>query len=194
MLPQEKSQIKIVWWTFSSFHLDDVCLLWVMLSDLMLNDLICSFLWMWGLDQTGCHLDRLWDFLTQRTWVQLPALPLHWPYDLWPSDWSLWTSSTAVVINWNNMEEWCSTLMGHSNAILLQIFFFIFFFLFMATSAAYGGSQARGPVGATAASLYHSHSNARSKPHLRTTPQLMATLDPQPTERSQGSNLSPQWY
>ena len=43
---------------------------------------------------------------------------------------------------------------------------------------AYGGSQARGPIGAVAASLYHSHSKARSEPHLQTTPQLTATLDP----------------
>ena len=31
----------------------------------------------------------------------------------------------------------------------------------------YGSSQARGPVGATAAGLCHSHSNVRSEPHLR---------------------------
>ena len=55
----------------------------------------------------------------------------------------------------------------------------LFFFLsFMATPKAYGGAQARGPVGAVAAGLHHSHSNARSKPRLRPTPQLMATPDP----------------
>ena len=32
-----------------------------------------------------------------------------------------------------------------------------------ATPAAHGGSQARGPIGATAASLCQSHSNVRSK-------------------------------
>ena len=32
--------------------------------------------------------------------------------------------------------------------------------LFKATAAAYGGSQARGRIGAAAASLHHSHSNA----------------------------------
>ena len=31
---------------------------------------------------------------------------------------------------------------------------------------AYGSSQARGQIGATAAGLHHSHSNARSEPHL----------------------------
>ena len=39
-------------------------------------------------------------------------------------------------------------------------------FLLRATPEAYGSSQARGPVGATAAGLYHSHSNVGSKPHL----------------------------
>jgi len=42
---------------------------------------------------------------------------------------------------------------------------------------AYGGSQARGPIGATAPSLHHSHSNTGSKPHLQPTPQLKATPD-----------------
>ena len=37
---------------------------------------------------------------------------------------------------------------------------------------AHGGSQARGPVGAVAAGLRQSHSNARSKPCLQPTPQL----------------------
>ena len=41
-----------------------------------------------------------------------------------------------------------------------------------------GGSQARGRIGAVAASLCQSHSSARSKPRLRPTPQLTATLDP----------------
>ena len=40
---------------------------------------------------------------------------------------------------------------------------------------AYGGSQARGPIGAVATGLHHSHSNARSKLNLRPTLQLTAT-------------------
>ena len=43
---------------------------------------------------------------------------------------------------------------------------------------AYGDSQARGQIGAVAAALHHSHSNAGSEPYLRPTPQLMAMLDP----------------
>ena len=48
------------------------------------------------------------------------------------------------------------------------LFFFLPFGLFRATSMAYGGSQAMGPVGAVAAGLHQSHSNIRSEPHLQT--------------------------
>ena len=43
---------------------------------------------------------------------------------------------------------------------------------------AYGGSQARGPIGATAAGLHHSHSNKGSEPLLWPTPQLTEIPDP----------------
>ena len=56
---------------------------------------------------------------------------------------------------------------------------------------AYRGSLARGPVGAAAAGLHHSHSDARSEPHLRPTPQITAIPNPQPTELGQGSNPQP---
>ena len=55
---------------------------------------------------------------------------------------------------------------------------FCLFVFSRAASVAYGGSQARGLIGAVAAGLYHSHSYARSKEHLQSTPQLMATPDP----------------
>ena len=69
------------------------------------------------------------------------------------------------------------------------------FLLFRAIPAAYGASQARSPIrgliGAVAAGLRHSHSNAGSEPRLQPTPQLTARPDPQPTEQGQGSNLHP---
>ena len=46
-------------------------------------------------------------------------------------------------------------------------------------------------MGAVAARLRQSHSNAGSDPRLRPTPQLMATPDSQPTEQGQGSNPQP---
>ena len=52
-------------------------------------------------------------------------------------------------------------------------FFFLFFlFFFRVMPAAYGSSQARGRIGATAAG--HSHSNARSEFRLWPPPQLLA--------------------
>ena len=61
-----------------------------------------------------------------------------------------------------------------------NLFFVLFcvFLPFRATPEAYGGSQARGPVGATVASLHHSPSNWGSKLCLRPTPQLWAMPDP----------------
>ena len=54
-----------------------------------------------------------------------------------------------------------------------------FFFSPMATHTAYGSSQDRGPIGAAAASLSHSHSKAArsSKLLLLPTLQLGATTD-----------------
>ena len=47
-----------------------------------------------------------------------------------------------------------------------DLFIFISFFVFFrAIPAAYGGSQARGPIGAVASGLHRSHSNARSLTH-----------------------------
>ena len=60
------------------------------------------------------------------------------------------------------------------------LFFFFLFGLFASSRvnpAAYGSSQARGLIGAAPAGLHHSHNNARSKPRLQPTPQLMATPD-----------------
>ena len=74
-----------------------------------------------------------------------------------------------------------SSVVGSEECILRNIqgptcsFFFIC--LFRAAPMAYGGSQARGWIGAASAGLHHSYSNAGSKLSLQPTPQLMATLD-----------------
>ena len=60
---------------------------------------------------------------------------------------------------------------------MIFICLFVFVLLSRAAPEAYGGSQARGRIGAVAAGLHHSHSNAGSKPHLQPTPQLTATRD-----------------
>ena len=68
------------------------------------------------------------------------------------------------------------------------IYLFIYFCFFRAVPSAYGSFQAMGQFGAVAASLYHSHSNEGSEPHLQSTTQLTAMPDPRPNERGQGWN------
>ena len=61
------------------------------------------------------------------------------------------------------------------------VFLFFVFCLFAnswAAPMAYGGSQARGLIGATATGLHQSHSNAGSTLWLQLTPQLTAVPDP----------------
>ena len=65
--------------------------------------------------------------------------------------------------------------------VLTSVFFCFFcFFLFAfsrAAPTAYGGSQAKGLIGAVATGPHQSHSNAGFEPCLRPTPQLTATSD-----------------
>ena len=68
----------------------------------------------------------------------------------------------------------------------MDLVLFYFCLSFRAVPTAYGGSQARGRIGAAATGLHHSHSSARSEMHLQPIPQVTATLDPEPTERGQG--------
>ena len=62
------------------------------------------------------------------------------------------------------------------------VFLFVCLFVFLpfsrATPAAYGGSQARGLIGAVAAGLPQNHSNVGSEQRLQSTLQLTATPDP----------------
>ena len=67
-----------------------------------------------------------------------------------------------IPIEVNNAQR---TYMVIRQVHRVTIFYFILYYLlFRATPEAYGGSQARGPIRATAAGLHHSHSNARSEP------------------------------
>ena len=72
-----------------------------------------------------------------------------------------------------------------------HFYLLLFIYSFRAVPSAHGSSQARGQTGATAAGLHHSHISAGSEPSLQPTSQLMAKLDPGPTEQGQGSNPHP---
>ena len=54
----------------------------------------------------------------------------------------------------------------------------VFVCFFRAAPTAYGSSQARGPIRATAAGLRQGHSNTGSEPCVQPTPQLTAMLGP----------------
>ena len=69
-------------------------------------------------------------------------------------------------------------LLGFYGGFLFFVVVVFVFLLFLGPLlAAYGGSQARGWIGAVATRLRQSHSNAGSEPHLQATPQLTATPD-----------------
>ena len=62
--------------------------------------------------------------------------------------------------------------------VYVCMYVFLFIYFFRAAGLAYGSSQTRGQIGAAAAGLHHSHSNARSELRLQPTPQLTANPDP----------------
>ena len=72
--------------------------------------------------------------------------------------------------------NWVRNLLSH-NRTPRNLFFFFFCF-FLCRSPPHNPSPPRGQIGMVDASRYHSHRNARSKPCLQPTPQLMAVPDP----------------
>ena len=76
------------------------------------------------------------------------------------------------------MHSFITDATNATDLLLTIIIIIIIICLLRAAPAAYGGSQARGSIGAVAAGLHHSHGNVGSKPRLRTTPQLTETTDP----------------
>ena len=80
----------------------------------------------------------------------------------------LWTLKSIHAIHYTNVTQ----------AAISFIFLIFNFLLFRVILKAYRGSQARGRIGTTAASLHHSRSNAKPEPRLRPIPQLTAISDP----------------
>ena len=94
-------------------------------------------------------------------------------------------SSGPRDAGWNLVMESFEYQAEESGLYFLEFCGFFFFFFFRsfclfsrAAPTVYGGSQARGLIGAIAAGLRLSHSNAGSEPDRRPTPQLPAMLDP----------------
>ena len=86
------------------------------------------------------------------------------------------SSSSATFLNIHRVSSQSPKFRNQRPA--LPPFLCFFFAFSRATPLAYGGSQARGLIGAVAAGLCHSHSNMGSEPRLRPTPQLTATPHP----------------
>ena len=86
----------------------------------------------------------------------------------------MWLTRLIVSVSNNSVTLTFAYLLNSLQIILINLFIY----LFRAAPAAYGGSQARGPVGAIATGLCQSHCNAGSEPQLRPTPQLRAPPDP----------------
>ena len=88
--------------------------------------------------------------------------------------------------------DWIKMVLCFFILICMEIVFFVF--VFLGLYPRHMEVLASGQIGATAASLCHCHSNARSELHLRPTPQLTATPDRWPTERGQRLKLHPHGY
>ena len=102
-----------------------------------------------------------------------------WYFDSWPTCPYLWMGTTSNSSTVEVQQPYPNTpiyFISNERCLLLhegsRVKFC--FFLSRAAPAAYESSQARGQIGAAAASLCRSHSNT-SEPHLWPTPQLMAT-------------------
>ena len=125
-----------------------------------------SWTWLLGLGVTSKH--RAKNYLVDS--ILHLDLVMHWNFSR--------LSTFSSIINWIILTICaCPSIPGWQIEPYLSFFFFFFAFS-RAASTAYGGSQARGPVRAAAASLCQSHSNTGSKLRLRPAPQLRATPDP----------------
>ena len=75
------------------------------------------------------------------------------------------------------LEDGAQEMFAEEEICASYFIYFLLFWLFRSAPESYGGFQAWGQVGAVAAGLGQSHSNAGSEPCLQPTPQLTATPD-----------------
>ena len=90
---------------------------------------------------------------------------------------------------------WSQNLKLDSMTLNMYSFFSFFFFFFSrATPVAYGGSQTRGLIGATAAGRHHSHSNMGSKPRLQTYTTAQGNTRSLTHSERPGIKLATSWF
>ena len=146
--------------------------------------------WVWSLASLSGlriqHCRELWCRWKTQLWSEVlwlwcrpaavaPIQPLAWepPY-VTGADLKSKTQKQKQKTNKQNQISWCVDSFCNDTGFIL----FYFICLFRGAPVAYGSSQARGWISATAAGLYHSHSKSRFKLHLWPIPQLMAMPDP----------------
>ena len=130
---------------------------------------------LWCRSQSRSDLALLW--VRCRLDTTAPMRPLAWefPYATCAAKNKQTNKQTKTIGNLKYVRRIIVFL--NSFRAFLFCFAFCLFVFSGATPEACEGCQARGPNGAVAC-LHQSHSSARSKPHLRPTPQLTATPDP----------------
>ena len=111
----------------------------------------------------------------------------------------IWVGKNFILNHCNNPVRstrhisylWLSLREFKSKVFEKFILWIFFFFLFRATLTAYGGSQARRQIGATVASLHHSHSNVGSShiSDLHRSSRWCQILNPLSEARDQTCNL-----
>ena len=106
--------------------------------------------------------------------VEFHCFNLHCPNDVWYGA-SFHMFIYPVLIFFG---EVFSIFCPFSNWVVHILFIFFFLFSGLYLEVVYVSSQARGRLGAAAASLCHSHRNAASEMHLWPTQQLEAIPDP----------------
>ena len=114
--------------------------------------------------------------LSSRHWSLTPFSSVHYFWPCYKPNNMLWLLLDTSLSLLNKVSKYSRARVYL--LIVFLFFFFFFFFHFRAAPAVYGGSQARGRIGAVDTSLHHSHGNVGSEPRLRPTAQLTATPDP----------------
>ena len=102
---------------------------------------------------------------------------IYWKKTPFFLDWAVFTTLSefswpyffGLFLDFFVFNRWVCLIFCQSYTVFLCFLFclFVCFLLYRATPAAYGSSQARSQMGATAASLHHSYSNARFEPCLQ---------------------------
>ena len=158
----------------------------VLLPQLVPQEKLCKyspsyFLWipMGVHGEKACKSEDTFLSVASKVFILIQNIHLHLLISLYGAQWCLphlrncsWpVSSLGISLSLNS---WLSGCLRPQFSGEFENIIFFSFLLFRSVRLAYGSSQARDQIWATAAGLYHSHGNAWSEQHLWPTPQLTA--------------------